>query len=400
MKYQPPVEILDGYAEVLVNFALNSGKGIGRGEVVQCVVPDVAKPLLVSLYKTILKSGGHPVMRMLPSGLDKIFYEYADESQLAFFPRKYIKSRIDLIDHSIGILADHDLHELQDVEPAKIIRNQEAQKQARVWMTDKEYEGKFTWTLALYGTPAMATEAGLSLQEYWEEIIHACFLDKQDPVAEWKRIAKEQIRIKNCLNGLKIKRLHVVAEKTDLWIGMGEKRRWVGGGGRNIPSFEIFTSPDWRETEGYISFNQPLYRYGKLISDIRLDFRKGKVVRAEAKKNLELLKQMIARPNADKVGEFSMTDAGMSRITKFMANTLFDENIGNKHGNTHIAVGMSYKDAYDGDPMKVAKKEWKSLGFNDSGEHCDIVSTTDRVVTAILEDGTEKVIFAKGKFQV
>lgn len=398
--YQPSDEILDKYADVLVNFALNSGKGISPGEVVQCVVPDTAKPLLVALYRKILISGGHPVMRMLPSGLDKIFYEQANEEQLGFFPRKYVKARIELIDHSIGILADHDLHELQDIEPAKIIKNQEAQKQARAWMSDKEYAGKFTWTLGLYGTPAMALEAGLTLEEYWQEIIQACFLDKADPVTEWKKVASEQQRIKSVLDQLHIKRIHVEADGTDLWIRLGEKRRWVGGSGRNIPSFEIFTSPDWRGTEGYISFNQPLYRYGKLITGIRLEFKQGQVIKADAKQNQDLLTQMIARPNADKVGEFSMTDAKMSRITKFMANTLYDENIGNHFGNTHIAVGMSYKDAYNGDPLKVKKSWWKKMGFNDSGEHCDIVSTSDRVITAILENGKQVVIFAEGKFQV
>ena len=109
---------------------------------------------------------------------------------------------------------------------------------------------------------------------------------------------------------------------------------------------------------------------------------------------------MIARPNADKIGEYSLTDSRASRITKFMADTLFDENMGGKYGNTHLAVGMSYKDAYRGDPTKVKKPEWKTLGFNDSGEHCDIISTEDRTVTAILKDGSEKVIYRDGKFVV
>ncbi len=83
-----------------------------------------------------------------------------------------------------------------------------------------------------------------------------------------------------------------------------------------------------------------------------------------------------------------------------MANTLFDENVGGKYGNTHIAVGMSYKDAYDGDPIKVKKAEWEKMGFNDSGEHCDIISTEDRVVTAILKNGEEKIIYKNGRFVV
>lgn len=398
--YQPTNKILKKYADVLIKYALNSGKGIKAGEVVQCLVPDVAKPLLIELQKSILEAGGHPIMRMLPTGLDKQFYDLADEEQLTFFPKKYYKARIDLVDHSVGIIAEHDLHELREVNPAKIMKSAESKKQAREWSQDKEYQGKFTWTLALYGTPAMAKEAKLSLEEYWQQIINACFLDKGDPISEWKKIAQEQSRIKHNLNQLPIDKLNVVAKNTDLTIKLGEKRKFVGGSGRNIPSFELFTSPDWRGTEGYISFNQPLYRYGNLVENAHLVFKRGIVVKATASKGQNLLEQIVARPNADKVGEFSLTDARASRITKFMANTLFDENIGGKYGNTHIAVGMSYKDCYDGDPRDVKKAEWKRLGFNNSGEHTDIIATTNRTVTAIMHDGSEKIIYKDGQFLV
>lgn len=398
--FQLSQELLKKYADVLVKFALNSGAGIRPGEVVQVVVPDVAKPLLLSLQQSILEAGGHPILKMLPTGVDKLFYTLANDSQLAFFPKKYHRARVDLIDHSIGVLADHDLKELEGIIPSKIMKAQESQKMVREWMMDKEYAGKFTWTLALYGTPAMAKEAGLSLEAYWQQIISACFLDQQDPITCWQQVNQEQKRIKTMLNALPIRTLHVVAPGTDLWLTLGEKRQWVGGGGRNIPSFEIFTSPDWRGTQGFISFNQPLYRYGSIIKDIRLQFEGGKVVAAGASQNEALLREMIAQPNADKVGEFSLTDSRMSRITQFMANTLFDENIGGRYGNTHIAVGMSYKDAYAGDPLGIAKSEWKKLGFNNSGEHCDIVSTTDRTVTTVLANKQERVIFADGKFQL
>jgi aminopeptidase len=398
--YQPSQDLLKKYADILVKFALNSGMGIKAGEVVQCIVPDIAKPMLVALHQSILEAGGHPMMRMLPTGLDKVFYDLANEVQLTHFPEKFIKARIDLVDHSIGILADHDLKELQDVDSTKIMKAQESRKKAMTWSNNKEYAGKFTWTVALYGTEAMALEAGLSLEDYWQEIINACYLNDADPIATWKSISDEQERIKKALNNLLINKIHIVSDRTDLWIGLGERRQWVGGSGRNIPSFEIFTSPDWRGTEGVIHFNQPLYRYGNIIKDITLTFKNGKVIKAEASKNQKLLEKMIQRPNADKIGEFSMTDSRMSKITKFMANTLFDENIGGTFGNTHIAVGMSYKDAFAGDPSKLDKKRAKSLGFNDSGEHCDIVSTTDRIITAYLHDSTEKIIFADGKFQV
>jgi len=100
------------------------------------------------------------------------------------------------------------------------------------------------------------------------------------------------------------------------------------------------------------------------------------------------------------VGEYSLTDCRLSRITKFMAETLYDENVGGKYGNSHIALGSAYRDCYTGDPTKVSDAKWEKLGYNDSVVHSDIVTTTDRTVTATLYDGTTKVIYEKGQFTV
>jgi aminopeptidase len=109
---------------------------------------------------------------------------------------------------------------------------------------------------------------------------------------------------------------------------------------------------------------------------------------------------MIATEGADKIGEFSLTDRRFSRISRFMAHTLYDENVGGAFGNTHIAVGRSYQDAYAGDPSELTTEQWAELGFNNSSVHTDIVSTTDRVVTATLRGGAERVIYRDGEFQL
>jgi aminopeptidase len=266
------------------------------------------------------------------------------------------------------------------------------------WRTEKENAGRFTWTLGLYGTPAMAVEAGLSEEDYWQQIIHACFLDQDDPIARWREVNDQITEYVERLNALPIDRLHVVGEDVDLRLSLGEHRQWVGGSGRNIPSFEIFTSPDWRGTEGWIRFNQPLYRYGNLVRDVRLEFTDGRVTKAEAAENEAVLKEMVATENADKVGEFSLTDARFSRITHFMAQTLYDENVGGPFGNTHIALGKSYHDCFDGDRAAMTREQWDALGFNESSVHTDIVSTADRTVVATLRDGSEREIYANGQF--
>jgi aminopeptidase len=124
------------------------------------------------------------------------------------------------------------------------------------------------------------------------------------------------------------------------------------------------------------------------------------VTEASAEENEPVLTEMIATEGADKIGEFSLTDRRMSRITRFMAHTLYDENVGGSFGNTHIALGRSYQDAYDGDPSEVPHARWAELGFNDSTVHTDVVSTADRVVTATLRDGSERVIYRDGEFQL
>ena len=404
MMYHPPKKILDRYAHVLVNFALDEGKGIRKGDVVYLVVDEVAKPFYVALRNTILRAGGHVIGSYRPSvddkhNLERDFFLIAENHQLEFFPATYMKGLVDTIDHSVFILSETDMQALKGIDPKKMMTRGLSHKPYMEWRTEKENRGKFTWTLALYGTRAIAKEAGLSEKEYWKQIIDACFLNENDPVAKWKSVYKKLDIYRKKLDRMPIDRLHVEGPDADLWIKLGEKKKWMGGSGRNIPSFELFTSPDWRGTEGWIKFNQPLYRYGNLITGIRLEFKGGKVVKATAKKNESVLKHMIATANADKVGEFSMTDRRFSHITKFMANTLFDENIGGPQGNSHIALGNAYHDCYQGDPSKVSKKGWERLGFNNSSVHTDIISTAPRMITAHLRNGKQQVIYKNGEYQ-
>ncbi|OIO81284.1 thermophilic metalloprotease (M29) superfamily [Candidatus Pacearchaeota archaeon CG1_02_32_132] len=398
--YVPKKEVLDKYADVLVNFALNSGKGIKKGEVVILQVPEVAKPFLISLRRAVLKAGGNSIVQYLPDDFAREFYELADDKQLKFFPAKYLKGVVDEVDHSIAIIAETDKKELEGIEPGKIMDRSKAYKSYYDWRRDKENKGKFTWTLALYGTEASAKEAGLSLEEYWQEIIKACYLDDKDPVKKWTEIAKEVDRVKDKLDKLKIEKLHVKGEGIDLIVGLGKDRRWLGGSGRNIPSFEVFISPDCRVTEGKVRLNQPLYRYGNIIKGIKLEFKKGKVVKAEAEQGQNVLREMIKTEGADRIGEFSLTDSRLSRITKFMAETLFDENIGGEFGNMHIALGEAYKESYPGNVAKISKSEWKKMGYNESVVHTDVISTEYKEVNAFLEDGKEILIYKGGKFLI
>jgi aminopeptidase len=403
--YHVPSLYLERYADLLVNFALGSGEGIKKGEVVQLIAPESAKPLYAELSRAVWRAGGHVLNDYRPDdgpdvNLRRDFFEIAGSEQHAFFPERYFRGEMDQIDHFVYIICDADPHALRDVDPKKLLTHQRSFAPLVEWQAAKENSGRLTWTAGLYGTAAMAAEAGLPVEEYWQQIIQACFLDHDDPKARWREVADQLTSYTQALDSLPIERLHVQGGDVDLWLTLGESRRWIDGGGRNIPSFEVFTSPDWRGTEGRIRFSEPLYIYGSLITGIELEFHDGVVARASAGQNEDLLLEMLATENANRVGEFSLTDARLSRITHFMAETLFDENMGGPCGNTHIAVGKAIHQCYDGDPAELSSEDWERLGFNESVVHTDIVSTTDREVMAVMHDGSQRTIYAAGEFQI
>jgi aminopeptidase len=397
-------ELLTKYAKVMVNFALNGGTGIKPGETVWLTGPESAKDLFVEISKQIWLSGGNVISRYMPDnteryGLNRFLLENGTDEQLSFFPEAYWKGVTESVDHLMFILAYPDIHHLQGVSAEKIAKLNAAMAPWMKMRSEKEAKGNLFWTLCLYGTESMANEAGMTIDEYWEQIINACYLRDEDPIASWKKLQAELELARNTLTSMNIKKVHVTGDDVDLHITIGEQRQWLAGRGMNIPSFEVFTSPDWRGTNGWIKFNQSLYYSGTRISGIFLKFENGVVVESSSTENQEVLKQMIANENADKVGEFSLTDSRHSRITRFMANTLYDENIGGPQGNTHIALGNSYREGYHGDISNISEEQWVELGFNNCPRvHTDMISTTQRKVVATLENDEEVVIYENGKF--
>jgi len=405
MSYEPSEEIVARYGRLLVDFALGDGAGIKPGDTVRVIGSEETKPLFAEVCRAVWRSGGHVIQNFAPAqderfNLERDFYELASDEQLDHFADKYQRGLLDEIDHFVYIDGSDYPQAMKSVDPQKMMRHQAAFMPMIAWRQEKESAGLLHWTIGMWGTAAMAKEAGLTIEQYWEQIITACFLDDPDPIARWRETLDAIHRYRDWLNSLPIDRLHLEAEDIDLWITLGERRRWIGGSGRNIPSFEIFTSPDWRGTNGHVRFSEPLYSHGMIARNVRLEFKDGLVTSATADENPQLIEQIVAAPGGNRLGEFSMTDARLSRIDRFMANTLYDENVGGPFGNTHMAVGMSLADTFDGDANAVTDEEWEQLGYNlQAAVHNDIVSTTDRTVTAVLRDGSEQVIYADGRFQ-
>jgi aminopeptidase len=264
-------DLLKKYAQVMVHYALNNGNGIHKGDTVYLVAQECAKDLFVALAKEVYAAGGNLITQYLPdnirqTSLSRFLLQNGTDEQVSFFAAPYWQGIVDSADHILFIIAEPDIHVFEGLSSFRISMMNSARAPWFQMREKKEQEAKLSWSLCLYGTQSMADEAGLTLDEYWAQIIEACYLSEDDPVAKWKQVQAEIEEIKNKLDALQIEKLQIKGNDINLEIRLGKHRKWLSGGGKNIPSFEIFTSPDWRGTNGHITFNQPLYYSGKRIA--------------------------------------------------------------------------------------------------------------------------------------
>ncbi len=392
---------VDRYSDVLL-WGLKTArkKNFKKNEVILIQFDLPAIKLAEILQGKLLDMGMNPVLRLGETSImEHNFYEKANTKQLVFLAPGQ-KELCEGLNGRIYLHAPESLTHLSDIDSRKIGKAVVARKPLQDILRKREEAGIFGWTICMLPTEELAKQAKLSLRQYTNQVIRACYLDKDDPVQTWHSIYKDAMTVKKWMNSMDVKYYHIESENIDLKVRPGKKRKWSGVSGHNIPSFEIFLSPDWRGTEGVYFANQPSFRSGNYVEGVRFVFVKGIVVKTEAKKGVEFaVKQISMDKGANRVGEFSLTDKRFSRINRFMANTLYDENYGGRYGNSHLAVGSSYSDTYDGDPGKLTKDMKKKLGFNDSALHWDLVNTENKTVTAHLSSGKTLVIYENGKFK-
>ncbi len=389
------------YADVMLWGLETSRKGrFKKRDIVLLRYDREAVPLAEAIHARLMDMGRQPIVRVgMTPVMEQDFFKKADSSQLVF-SGPWEKTMAKNLNGNIYLRAPECLTHLGGIDPKKIGKTMVAQKPLRDILRKREESGLFGWTLCTLPTRALAKHARLSLKQYCQQIVRACYLDNPDPVQAWREIYKSAMSIKKWLNRMDVKHFHVTSKHTDLIITPGEHRRWIGISGHNIPSFEIFLSPDWHGTRGVYHADQPSYRNGNYVAGVTLHFKNGRVSKVMAQKGQDFVKSQASMDQgASRLGEFSLTDKRFSRIDRFMANTLYDENFGGRYGNCHIALGASYTDTYDGDPSKLTTKVKERLGFNDSALHWDLVNTEDKTVSAQLKNGKKVVVYEKGMFR-
>jgi aminopeptidase len=332
----------------------------------------VATPLIQQLYKRILLRGGHPVTRITAEGLLELLYMHGRRKQITY-ASPFVKFFMEKIDGLISIQAQTNLKRLSGVPPTKI--KQRAVSQREIIEIYRKHFKPGGLAIIPYPTEAFAQEAEMSIFEYQDFVTKACFLDKKDPVEEWRKLSKRQKRITQKLN--KVNQMRFVSEDTDLKLKV-KGRRWINCDGHiNMPDGEVFTGPVENSAQGQIRFNYPGIYKGREIEDITLIFRNGKVMQAKAEKGEELLKELLkADVGAKRIGEIAIgTNKGITRFTK---NMLFDEKMGHC---IHLALGRSIQ---------------ISGGKNQSSIHWDLLNDMEH--GEIYADG--ELIYENGRFLI
>lgn len=393
---------LKKYADVLI-FALKSARRgkFKPGDNILIGYDMPALALAEEVYAKLISEKFNVFPRpYLTENMTKTFFTKASSNQLKFAP-VWEKTLNENLNGLISLRAPEDLSNLKTADPKRIALATIAKKDLREVMDSREEQGLFSWTLCNVPTAGLAKQAGLSLKEYQAQVSKACFLNEKDPVKKFAQVTAEIEEVSKRLSALPIETLRTQSADMDLEVLLGESRRFISGGGCNVPSFEIFTSPDWRGTKGIYHSDQTTFRNGNYVKGIALEFKAGRVIKAKADQGQDFLKKMLAMDRgAAQIGEYSLTDTRFSKIDRFMADTLYDENFGGKYGNSHIAIGSSYSDTFTGDISKMTKELKKNLGFNESALHWDLVNTQDKLVTAKLKDGKHLVIYENGRFTI
>ncbi len=239
----------------------------------------------------------------------------------------------------------------------------------------------------------------------WSELRRIVRLDHDDPFAEWTRLGKVLADRRSTLDSLALDLVHFSGPGTDLSVGLTDRSLWAGGtsiaqDGKeffpNLPTEEVFTTPDYRRTVGRVSVTRPVQVLGGLVEGAWMEFEDGAVVRSGAASGGEMLERYFeVDERARYLGELALVDSTspVFRSGLTYANILLDENAA-----CHIALGSSYRKCIRGSE-ELSDEDYREAGGNTSTLHTDfMIGSPDVTVTATTRSGETIPIITDGLF--
>jgi aminopeptidase len=372
-------ERLERYAELAVRVGANVQ--VGQDVVVTCLVEhaEIARAVTREAYRA---GARHVIVLYSDLHLRRAAIELGPEDEIGWSPpyvldwvRRWGEERPALV--SLTGNPDPDL--LTDLDQSLV--GKADPRELRVAMLEHIGARHVNWTIVAAPNEGWATQVfgEPEVERLWDAVSTATRLDQPDPVGAWRdHVARLKARAAS-LNALRLDAVRFRGPGTDLTVGLLPGSRWTAGSLTtdtgiehvpNMPTEEVFTTPDWRRTEGSVRSTAPLLASGARVSGLELRFERGKVVEVRAEQGADIVREQLeVDGQAGYLGEVALVDGSspVRRTGLVFCDTLFDEN-----ATCHIAYGDGIRDAVELD-SGTPRDGLLELGVNVSGVHTDFM---------------------------
>ena len=397
-----PEERLERYARL----AVEVGSNVGEGQVVWVIALPEHAPLARAVARIAYEKGARYVdVDYTDQHVRRARIEHAPEDSLGWTP-PWALARIDHLAESHGaliqIVGDPEPELLADLDGARVGKTRSKEVAERyVKATNQRL---INWAILAYPTEGWAkTVFGEpDVERLWEAVASATRLDEPDPVGAWRAHIDKLVERATLLNERAFDAIRFRGPGTDLTVGLIPGATWCTAfettvDGRrhvvNMPTEEVFTSPDRRRTEGTVRSTKPLALAGNIVRDLEVRFEGGRAVEVNASSGADLIREQLRQDeNASLLGEVALVD-GDSRVGRSgltFLNTLFDEN-----ASCHIAYGAGILESIPAGETK-SEAELDELGFNVSTIHTDFMIGGPEVDADGVETGGAEVPLLRG----
>ncbi|MDG3141364.1 aminopeptidase [Streptococcus suis] len=401
------------YAELLIAKGVNVQKG--HTLVISIAVDQVAFARLLTAF-AYQYGAAEVVVDYVDDHITRERFLNADEDRVVNVADYIVEKSNYFLEKKASRLAirSADPNVFSTVNQELLSKATQAQAIALAAQREATQANKVSWNLAAAAGkewaalvfPDLETEEE-QVDALWDTIFKLNRVYEEDPIKSWDEHQANLVAKAELLNSYQFDALHYTAPGTDLTVGMPKNHIWEAAGSinaqgeefiANMPTEEVFTAPDYRRADGYVSSTKPLSYAGVIIEDMTFTFKDGRITEVTAKKGEDTIKRLVEEnEGARALGEVALvphkTPISLSGLTFF--NTLFDENASN-----HLAIGQAYAFSIEGG-TEMSSDELKAAGLNRSTAHVDFMIGSDKMdIDGITKDGEVVPIFRGGEWAI
>ena len=398
---------MNDYVRTLADLAVSFGANVQPGQIVTVSSEPGKEQLSRAIAEAAYEHGAKFVdLTVFDPYVKRARALHADPDTLEFVPPWYGERMLELGEHRcarIGLSGPAAPHVMDGVDPALLGRD----KLPAIAESSKVLVDRTTnWTIVPCPTTGWAElvhpdlEPEAALERLWAEIGTVCRLDEPDPVAAWRGRMGRLAEITAKLNDLGLDELRFEGPGTSLTVGLFASSQWVSGQlttvdgivhSPNIPTEEVFVTPDPERTHGEVRSTKPLFTSSVLIQGLRVRFEDGRAVEIDADYGADTLRTLSATDaGGARLGEVALVDneSRVGSLGTVFYDTLLDENTA-----SHIALGQGLSFALE-DEADIRR-------MNDSEIHVDFMIGSEQVdVTGVMRDGREVALLRGGAWQM